>query len=129
MINGCCDVLTFQLFTYPTLLLNGGGSSSYLLGARGLQVVLLINGVIQQGCRGRAQCLAPGKHNTPQEPQKCLYPMRSAPESKVAQLSRGLKAAVSLHCLKVINLCLMRKKKSSESQCFSNVWIEGSNRP
>lgn len=36
---------------------------------------------------------------------------------------------VSLHCLKVINLCLTREKKSSESQCFSNVWIEGSNRP
>ena len=128
MINGCCDVLTFQLFAYPTLLLNGGGSSSYLQGTRGPQVVLLINGVIQPGCLGRAQSLAPGKHDIPQEPQKCLYPMRSAPESKVAWLSRGLKA-VSLHCLKVINLCLMRKKKSSESQCFSNVWIEGSNRP
>lgn len=101
MINGHCDVLTFQLFAYPTPLLNGGGSRSHLQGARGPQVVLLINGVIQSGCRGRAQSPGPGKHDTPQEPQKCFYPMRSAPESKAAQLSRGLKA-VSLHCLKVI---------------------------
>lgn len=29
MINGHCDVLTFQLFTYPAPLFSGGGSSSY----------------------------------------------------------------------------------------------------
>lgn len=47
MINGCCDVLTFQLFTYPTPLLNGGVSSSCLQGVGRPQVVLLINGVMQ----------------------------------------------------------------------------------
>lgn len=122
MINGRCDGLTFQLFVYPTPLLNGGGSSSYLRGARGPQVVLLINGVIKLGCGGGARTPAPGKLDTPQAPRKYSYPMCSVPESKVARLSRGLKA-VSLYCLKVINLCLMRKKKSCESQCFSNVWI------
>lgn len=65
MINGCCDVVTFQLYAYPTPLLNGRGSSSCLQEARGLQVVLLINRVIQQGCGERAQSPAPGKRDTP----------------------------------------------------------------
>ena len=127
MINGhwCADISAFCISHTPV---KWWGSSSYLQGVRGPQVVLLINGVIQSGCGGRAQSPAPGKHDTPQEPQKHLYLMRSAPESKVTWLSRGLKE-VSLHCLKVINLCLMREKQSSESEYFSNVWIVGSNRP
>lgn len=75
MINGHFDVLTFQLFAYPMPLLNGRGSSSYLPGARGPQAVLLINGVIQMGCRRRAWSLVNTiPHNT----------MCSSPESKVA---------------------------------------------
>lgn len=51
-----------------------------------------------------------------------------AADSKVAQLSSGLK---EYHCTAWRSLVCVwwGRKKSSESQCFSNVWIEGSNRP
>lgn len=57
MINGCCDVVTFQLSTYPTPLLNGRGLSSCLQGTRGMQVVLLINRIIQQGVEREIRAL------------------------------------------------------------------------